>query len=120
MIYPKFIKEKALIGVTAPSNGITKKEELYRLDSAIKKLREQGFNIKETSNVRTSIKGKSSASKTQAKELLELFQDKDVTSIICASGGDFLLEILPYIDFNIIKKILNGYKVIQIQPACFI
>ena len=113
MIYPKFIEEKALIGVTAPSNGITKKEKLYRLDSAIKKLSEQGFNIKETSNVRTSIKGKSSDSKTQAKELLELFQDKDVTSIICASGGDFLLEILPYIDFNIIKKNpkwLQGYS----------
>ena len=33
MIYPKSIKENDIIGVTAPSNGITKKEKLYRLEN---------------------------------------------------------------------------------------
>lgn len=113
MIYPEFIKEKDIIGVTAPSNGITSKEKIYRLDSAVKNLEGRGFRIKETSNVRKSTNGKSSDSNIQAMQLLDLFKDKDVTSIICASGGDFLLEILPYIDFNMIKdnpKWLQGYS----------
>lgn len=113
MIYPKFIKENDTIGVTALSDGITKKEKIYRLNSAIKNITNFGFQLKETPNVRTSIQGKSSDNKTRAKELIELFQDNSIKAIISASGGDFLLEILPYIDFNIIKnnpKWVQGYS----------
>ena len=59
MIYPKFIEENNTIGITAPSDGITKKEKIYRLNSAINNLNKQGFKIKETKNVRTSKSGKS-------------------------------------------------------------
>lgn len=104
MIYPTFLKENDTIGVTAPSDGITTKEKRYRLDCAIKNFQEKGFHIKETKNVRTSIKGRSTDSKEQAKELEELFQDNQVKAIICASGGDFLLEMLSYLDFSIINK----------------
>ena len=113
MIYPKFINKNDIIGITAPSDGITKPEKLYRLDNAIKKLNEQGFQIKETPNVRKSIKGKSTNSKVQARELLDLYQDTSISTIISAGGGEFLCEILPYIDFNIIKqnpKWLQGYS----------
>lgn len=113
MIYPKFIEENNTIGITAPSDGIIKKEKIYRLNSAINNLNKQGFKIKETKNVRTSKKGKSTNSKEQAIELLSLFQDKEVDSIICAGGGEFLLEILPFINFDIIKnnpKWIQGYS----------
>ena len=40
MIYPNFIKENDTIGITSPSDGITKKEKIYRLNNAIK-----SFNI---------------------------------------------------------------------------
>lgn len=113
MIYPNFIKERDTIGITAPSDGITKKEKIHRLESAINNLNKQGFKIKETSNVRKSIFGKSGPAKEQAKYLLELFQDNEVKAIICATGGEFLLEILPYIDFDIVKnnpKWIQGYS----------
>ena len=113
MIYPKFLKEKNTIGVTAPSDGIKAKEKQYRLDSAINKFQERKFKIKETKNVRTSIKGRSSSSSEQAKELENLFQDEQVKAIICASGGDFLLEMLPHLDFSIIRenpKWIQGYS----------
>ncbi|MBQ8681379.1 MAG: LD-carboxypeptidase [Bacilli bacterium] len=113
MIYPKFINTNDTIGITAPSDGITRKEKIYRLNSAIKNINNHGFKVKETANVRTSIKGKSSSSNEQAKELINLFQDNSIKAIICAAGGDFLLEILPHIDFNIIKnnpKWIQGYS----------
>ena len=48
MIYPEFLKEHDIIGVTAPSDGITDEVKLKRLDNAIKNFEERGFNIKET------------------------------------------------------------------------
>lgn len=110
MIYPNFIKEKDTIGITSPSDGITQKEKIYRLENAIKKFNNLDFQISETTNVRTSIKGSSSSPQERAKQVEQLFKDSNISAIICSSGGDFLLEILPHIDFNIIK---NNPKWIQ-------
>lgn len=96
MIYPEFLKEKDTIGVTAPSDGITDKLKLKRLDNAIK-----------------SFKGRSSSSKDQAKELESLYLDNNTKAIISASGGDFLLEMLSELDFSLIRnhpKWLQGYS----------
>ena len=113
MIYPDFLKEHDTIGVNAPSDGITDEVKLKRLDNAIKNFNSRDFNIKETPNVRCSIKGRSSTSKERARELEELYEDKDVKAIICTSGGDFLLEMLSEVDFNVIKdnpKWLQGFS----------
>ena len=113
MIYPEFLKEHDTIGVTAPSDGITDEVKLKRLDNAIKNFEEKGFIIKETPNVRCSFKGRSSSSKERASELESLYEDKEVNAIITSGGGDFLLEMLSELDFNVIKdnpKWLQGYS----------
>ena len=113
MIYPKFIKEQGTIGVTAPSRGITNELDLKRLESAIKKLNEKGFNVIETENVRTDNLGRSSSKEERAKQLESLFLDKKVDAIISASGGDFLMEMLPYLNYEVIKnnpKWFQGYS----------
>ena len=103
MIYPEFLKEHDTIGVTAPSDGITDEVKLKRLDNAIKNFEEKGFNIKETPNVRCSVKGRSNSSKERAEELESLYKDDNVKTIITSGGGDFLLEMLSELDFNAIK-----------------
>lgn len=113
MIYPKFLKKNDWIGITAPSDGTVEETDIYRLNNAIKKFEELNYKIKETSDVRTSIKGKSAPSKVQAKELEDLFKDEKIKYIICAGGGDFLLEMLSEVDFEVIKnnpKWLQGYS----------
>lgn len=110
MIYPQFIKKGDTIGVTAPSDGITEGLKVKRLDNAIKKLNDYGYNIIETASVRNSQKGKSNESSMQAKELEELFLKDEVKAIICASGGDFLLEMLSYFNF---AKVLENPKWLQ-------
>ncbi len=113
MIYPEFLKEKDTIGVTAPSDGITDKVKLKRLDNAIKNFEDRSFIIKETPNVRCSVKGRSASSKERTDELESLYKDDNVKAIICASGGDFLLEMLSELDFNVIKdnpKWLQGFS----------
>jgi muramoyltetrapeptide carboxypeptidase LdcA involved in peptidoglycan recycling len=113
MLYPNFIKDKDKIGVTAPSDGKTNSLDLIRLNNAYNNLRDKGFKIIETKNVRTSINGRSSTAQERAKELEELYLNKNVSLIISASGGDFMLEILPYLNFKIIKsnpKWFQGYS----------
>lgn len=113
MIYPKFLKENDWIGITAPSDGTIEETDIYRLENAIKKFEELNYKIKETNDVRTSIKGKSAPSKVQAKELEDLFKDEEIKCIICAGGGDFLLEMLSEVNFEVIKdnpKWLQGYS----------
>ena len=113
MIYPKFIKEQGTIGVTAPSRGITNELDLKRLESAIKNINEKGFNVKETENVRTDNLGRSSSKEERAKQLESLFLDKEVDAIISASGGDFLMEMIPYLNYEVIKnnpKWFQGYS----------
>lgn len=113
MIYPQFLKQNDTIGITAPSDGIVEEIDIYRLNNAIKKFEELGYKIKETNDVRTSEKGKSAPSKVQARELESLFEDEEVKCIICAGGGDFLLEMLSEINLEKIKnnpKWLQGYS----------
>lgn len=101
MKYPKFLNDTSTIGITAPSAGVGKYKDEFNL--SIKNIRKFVKNIKETANVRNE--GEISApSNIRAKELLELFEDKNVDMILCATGGDFLTDILPYIDLDIIKN----------------
>ena len=113
MLYPDFLKENNVIGVTAPSDGIVEEIDVFRLNNAIRKIELLNYKIKETNDVRQSIKGKSAPSKIQAQELEDLFKDEEVKCIICAGGGDFLLEMLSEVNFDSIKqnpKWLQGYS----------
>lgn len=104
MIYPKFIKPGDIIGITAPSDGRGEAIDKVRMDNAAKQLSARGFRVVETAHVRNSENGRSCDGKTRAEELKELFADKDCSLIMSASGGDWLYEMLPYVDFDFIKN----------------
>lgn len=56
------------------------------------------------------LKEKSTSTEIICKELNDLFINKNISWIVCATGGDFLLEILPYINYDRIKNnIQNSY-----------
>ena len=97
MIYPKFLQENDTIGICAPSMGVGAKLEGF--DFSLQGLRKHGFQIYETASVRNS--GDTSADgKTRAKELMELFENDDIDAVFCAGGGDFLMEMLPFVDIE--------------------
>nr|WP_243456517.1 S66 peptidase family protein [Mobilitalea sibirica] len=92
------------IGVTATSAGFETEVDIVRLESAIKHFNSLGYPVVETDNVRKCIKGRSSDGKTRAKELLQLMEDPEVGIIMAASGGDYLFEMLPHLDFDAIQS----------------
>lgn len=113
MIYPEFIKKGDTIGVTAPSAGCENEMDLKRLDLAKNNLKNMSFEIIETANCRTNENGRSSSEEERGKQFNNLIKDNDVKAIINLAGGDFLLEMLPYIDFKLIKqntKWIQGYS----------
>ena len=110
MIYPQFIKEGSCIGVPAPSAGIFEEVDKARYKNARAKFEKMGYQVKWSENIFTSEKGRSASAKVRAEELNKMFEDKKINAIICATGGEFLVEILPYIDF---EKLVQSPKWIE-------
>lgn len=99
MLYPSFLEENDVIGITACSCGVLEKIEKFSKSVAI--LEKYGFQVRETDNVRTGGLV-SSSSKVRARELESLFLQDDVKMVAIARGGDFLYEMIDQVDFNLL------------------
>ena len=110
MQYPKFLEKGNIIGITAPSQGVG--DDIESFEKSLHTLKKEGYQIKETKSVRN--KGMASASgKIRAQEFDSLITEKNVKIIMCASGGDFLVEMLPFVNWQHIKenpKWIMGYS----------
>ncbi len=101
MKYPEFLRKGDLIGVCAPSAGVGRKLESF--DRSLGTLRAEGYRIRETASVRLDSDRGGSA-QVRGNELNALFTDPEVKMVMAASGGDFLDEMLPYADFEQMKR----------------
>ncbi len=101
MIYPSFLNKGDTIGICAPSAGVGRKPESF--DLSLQVLREQGYQVQETKSVRLDS-DRGGTARERGQELNSLFADEDVKMVMAASGGDFLDEMLPYADFELMKS----------------
>ncbi len=114
MIKYPLLEQGTTIGVTAPSSGVPR--ELHELlTSAFERLERKGFNILSGETVWTQDKAKSASAKKRADEFNKMMLNEDVQLIIPPWGGELLIEILEYIDFeNIQNKWVLGYSDISL------
>ncbi|MBE5812143.1 MAG: LD-carboxypeptidase [Clostridiales bacterium] len=116
--YPKFLQQNDTIGITAPSDGIIKEFDKIRFDLACKKLNSLGYKTIKTDNVEKSSKLVSSSSQERAEQFRNLWSGNDVSMILAVSGGEFLMDMLPYLDVESIKssvpKWIQGYSDISL------
>ena len=113
MIYPKFLKENNIIGVPAPSSGSKDNKRANRYKQAIKFLEESGYKLELSKNLYSDYMERSADKRVRGKELNDMFNSKDIDFILCASGGEFLVECLPYVDFDLLKnnpKFVAGFS----------
>ena len=101
MIYPESLKVKDKIGVSAPSAGLAYKPEVIK--QAMDSLKECGYSLKLTKNVYSTLLISSSV-KQRVQQLNELVLDPKVKTIMIACGGDFLMEMLPKVDWEAIQE----------------
>lgn len=110
MIYPKFPKEGDTIGICAPSAGVGDKIEFF--DLSMETLRSRGFQLEETDSVRNESYPSASAEE-RGSEFNYCFGNERISAVLCASGGDYCIEMLPFIDQNLVKsnpKWFTGYS----------
>lgn len=111
MIVPEFLKSGDAVGITAPSDGNRKPMDFMRLDLAKETMAGLGYAVKETENVRQSDgRGRSSSKEERASQFMELIRDPDVKYIYSAKGGDFLMEILPLLDWKEIQASAKWFQ----------
>ena len=104
MLYPKFLKDGNTIGVPAPSAGAANKQKKNKYKHAIKFFEESGYKLELSNNLFNNYMERSADNKVRGKEINDMFKSKDIDLILCASGGEFLVECLPYVDFELLKK----------------
>lgn len=100
MIYPKFIEKNDTIGICAPSAGVGHKLDLLKESNKV--LRSLGYKVKETKSVRKD-NPRGGTARQRAKELDELILDPKVKLVLAAAGGDYMLEMMEYVNFEHIK-----------------
>ena len=114
MIFPDYIKKGDIIGVTAPSSGVVDELKIKRFQNGVSNLKKEGYEVVFTDNVFTADKrGCSSSGQTRAKEFGNLIKDDNVRAVVSAGGGDYLMEMLDYIDYEQVKanpKWIQGYS----------
>lgn len=110
MYYPEFLQEKDVIGICAPSAGVGEKIDSFEMSTDV--LHEIGLYTYETESVRNE--GCPSAPPyVRGEEFNGLFADDDIKIVMSAAGGDYNIEMLPFIDQELVSahpKWFAGYS----------
>ncbi len=105
MRYPAFLKEHGTIGFVAPSFGSAMEPYRTCFDNALTKFHKRGFatelgpNCYEDSGI-----GISNTPEKCAEELMEYYEKSSNDILISCGGGELMCTILPYMDFDRIRK----------------
>lgn len=105
MKYPSLIKKGDTIGICAPSTGAPGEVLGRRLDNAIRNIEAIGYQVIETESVRKTLKCVSADAEIRAKEFMELYENPSVSVIMPPWGGEFLMDMLPHLDYEKLKQL---------------
>lgn len=96
----KKLKKGDTIGIISPASG----EDSKKIKESLKFLKSLGFNVKSGNHIYDKWGYLAGKDKDRAKDLMDMFLDKDVDVILCIRGGYGTMRILPLIDFDVIRK----------------
>ncbi len=109
---PERLNKGDEIRIIAPSSSLTRvRSDIY--DSALDLLQAQGFNVTFSGNCRETNIFRSSSVRSRVEDMHEAFADKNVKAVMACIGGFNANEILPYLDYELIRtnpKMLCGYS----------
>ena len=110
MIYPQFLAKGDTIGICAPSAGVDREDACFA--RSLHCLQSEGYRIRTTDSVYSAL-AESAPPSVRGAEWNELVKDPSVRMILCATGGDFLIGMLPYVDYEAFAaspKWVQGYS----------
>jgi muramoyltetrapeptide carboxypeptidase LdcA involved in peptidoglycan recycling len=99
MIYPSFWQKGNIIGLCAPSNSL-KDEDQPTYNLALEKLGKKGLVFVESAHTFGGDKFVSAPAQERAQEFCNLWNNPNIDGIMALAGGEFMCEILPYLQFD--------------------
>ncbi len=110
IIKPKALKKGDKIGLIAPASNVSEYEDI---NIACDVMRWLGFEPVVGKNVMNQYGYLAGKDKERADDLNEMFARNDIKGIFCIRGGYGVMRMLPYIDYDTIKKnpkVIIGYS----------
>ena len=108
-MFPK-LKENATIGIVASSSPST----IPKINQAVKALEVLGYKVVLGKSVGETYNNYlSGTDDVRAKDITEMFRNKDINAIICLKGGYGSPRIIDKIDYEVIKnnpKVFSGFS----------
>ena len=105
MRYPEFLKEHGTIGFVAPAFGCNIEPYKSAFDNTVKKFTGMGYKLVEGPNCRVGEGiGISNTPEKCGQELNDFWAREDVDCLFSCGGGELMCEVVPYIDFESMKK----------------
>lgn len=105
MRYPDFLKKNGTIGFVAPSFGCNTEPYKTAFEHAKKKFKELGYQLDVGPNCyEGSGIGISNTPQKCAEELNEAYSSEKNDVLISCGGGELMCEVIPYMDFERIRK----------------
>ncbi|WP_130860602.1 S66 family peptidase [Gracilibacillus phocaeensis] len=111
--YPDGLVKKDKIGVTALSSGVEEPLHLL-LQQAKKQVELLGYQVVFGDTIWQERQARSAPKEKRAQEFMAFYQDPQIKAIIPPWGGDFVMEVLPLINWHALRdmppKWLLGYS----------
>jgi len=99
----KFVLKKGdTIGVVAPSRPLWNIQK--EVDLGLERLEKSGFVIKKGKHLDKHFYYSAGSKAERIEDLHAMFVDQEVDAIICATGGSSSIDLIKYLDFDVIKK----------------
>ncbi|AIQ47902.1 peptidase S66 [Paenibacillus sp. FSL R7-0273] len=114
MITYPILQPGAVLGVTASSLGA---DEGHRdiFDEAVERMRQRGYGVALAETVYKYDKARSAPGRERGSEFNQMMQDGEIGLIIPPWGGELLIEMLEFIDFDEIRpKWVLGFSDISL------
>lgn len=109
IIKPKRLRKSATIGLISPAGSLDGED----LEKSVRNLTDFGFKVKVGKNAAKTNGYLAGTDRERLADLHWAFADREIDAIWCSRGGYGASRLLPFVDFNLIKrnpKILIGYS----------
>ena len=109
---PDKLEKGDIIGVVAPSSPITP-DKVEDIEKSKKLMEDAGYKIQFGDYVFIDELGYGATAKHKAEDINNMFKNKNIKAIFCASGGANCNSTFDYLDYDIIKqnpKIICGFS----------
>lgn len=116
MTVPERLRSGDLLGVVSPSAGAAGLFP-HRVRAGVAALERLGFRVRLGRHALKTTAQTAGTARQRAADLHEMFADRAVRGIVCAIGGNHSNELLPLLDYALIRrnpKVFVGYSDITV------